>query len=317
MITTCRNPNCRKEFEAKRASARFCSVACRVAAHRVKAHVEDKRDGPQWTGHVPKMSDEHLEIVKLAARIVSSYDGRVTLRQTYYRLVAANVIPNTEASYKRLGGILTNARKLGYIPWSAMEDRGRSIDSAATWDNLRDFRASMRHLYDEDRWTTQKARVAVIVEKQALAGLIEPVCRRWQVPFIAAKGYASATLLAEASVKLYGRVVLYAGDHDPSGTDMTRDWQDRLDGFSSGCHVSRIGLNRDQIEEFDLPPQPIKGSDARAAAYEAQHGTGVWELDAMPPDELVDLVDRHVRSFVDMTEWERRDAEIEAVRARL
>lgn len=317
MITTCRNPNCRKEFEAKRASARFCSVACRVAAHRVKAHAEDRPTVPQWCGDVPNMSAAHRALAEQAAAIVQGYDGRVTLRQTYYRLVAKNIIPNTEASYKRLGGILTNARKLGIIPWDAMEDRGRSIDSAATWNNLRDFRASMRHWYDEDRWTTQQGRVAVIVEKQALAGLIEPVCRRWQVPFIAAKGYASATLLAEASIKLYGHVVLYLGDHDPSGVDMSRDWQDRLSGFASGCHVSRIGLSRDQIDEFELPPQPVKTNDARAEGYRAAHGDGVWELDAMPPDALVDLVERHIKGFVDEGDWQRRDAEIEAVRARL
>lgn len=303
---------CQKEFAEVRASARFCSVKCRVAFHRKSNAMTPE---PIWLGRRVKMGSERQELALKAAEIIETYKGAVTLRQVYYRLVAANEIPNTERSYKRLGDIIVEARKSGLIGWGSIEDRGRSIAMPSVWTSPREFKRTMRYLYDEDRWETQNQRVAVVIEKAALAGIVEPICRQWQVPFVAARGYSSATLLADASVQLRGHVVLYLGDHDPSGTDMTRDWQDRLDSFASGCHVWRIGLTPEQIAEHNLPPQPVKNEDSRAKEYQQKHGADVWELDALPPDELATLVELKIRAFIDNDAWLKRETEIEAARS--
>lgn len=306
MIKNCQH--CKIEFTPKRKSKQYCGDRCRVAAHRVK---DEPPPVPIWLGKQTQLKEDGLYLACMAARIIDTYSGRVTLRQVYYRMVAANEIPNTKESYDRFGEIIKKARENGIISWEAIEDRGREIAIPMVYDTVREFRKIMRDIYDEDRWSNQQIKLAVIVEKAALAGVIEPICRKWQVPFIASKGFASSTLVAEASTKLRGRIVHYYGDHDPSGLDMIRDWQDRLHNFGAGCVVEAHGLNRDQIEEFNLPPQPVKKDDVRATKYSSLHGNGSWELDAMPPDALENLVEQNIMMYVDPDLWRVRRIEIE------
>ena len=60
-------------------------------------------------------------------------------------------------------------------------------------------------------------------------------------------------------------VVVHLGDHDPSGLDMTRDIQERLEMFGSTAIIDRIALTWEQIEEYGPPPNPAKTTDARYA----------------------------------------------------
>lgn len=101
-------------------------------------------------------------------------------------------------------------------------------------------------------------------------------------------------------------VILHLGDHDPSGIDMTRDIHDQLFTFV-GSHLAaelpgkkcnllqfrdrvearRIALNRDQISEYDPPPNPAKITDSRSSSYIEHHGDSSWELDALPPTSSI------------------------------
>ncbi len=95
-------------------------------------------------------------------------------------------------------------------------------------------------------------------------------------------------------------VVLYLGDHDPSGNDMVRDIKDRLTEFGvPNLTVQKIGLTMAQIRRFKPPPNPAKLTDARAAAYIAEFGNESWELDALPPRELNRLVETSINSNID------------------
>jgi hypothetical protein len=95
-------------------------------------------------------------------------------------------------------------------------------------------------------------------------------------------------------------VVLYLGDHDPSGEDMVRDIRDRLIEFGvPNLKVEKIALNMDQIRRFNPPPNPAKITDSRAAGYIAKYGNQSWELDALPPRELNRIVERAIARNVD------------------
>ena len=78
---------CQKEFSEVRASARFCSVKCRVAFHR-KSYATAPE--PIWLGHRVKMGNERQVLACTAAEIIETYKGAVTLRQVHYRSVSAN-----------------------------------------------------------------------------------------------------------------------------------------------------------------------------------------------------------------------------------
>ena len=102
-------------------------------------------------------------------------------------------------------------------------------------------------------------------------------------------------------------VIIHLGDHDPSGIDMTRDIQDRLELFmgAGGITVQRIALNMDQIEHFDPPPNPTKLSDSRASGYIERFGHESWELDAMEPAFLTELIRRTLDGFIEPKPWKR------------
>ena len=99
-------------------------------------------------------------------------------------------------------------------------------------------------------------------------------------------------------------VILYFGDHDPSGEDMVRDIQDRLSTFGCEVEVRKVALTMEQVEEYHPPPNPAKLSDPRAEGYIAEHGDESWELDALPPDVLISLVRENLDEFLDKEKYD-------------
>lgn len=124
-------------------------------------------------------------------------------------------------------------------------------------------------------------------------------------------------------------VVVHLGDHDPSGIDMTRDitdriarfltvelgligWSDPLDPYwdqemlrdsqvvdaefgeefedAPLFQVRRIALNHDQVRQYNPPPNPAKLTDSRVGTYLQRFGGESWELDALDPQVLNDLI---------------------------
>ncbi|MEV7011679.1 hypothetical protein [Streptosporangium sp. NPDC051022] len=55
-------------------------------------------------------------VVEQARRIVESYGGDVTLRQVYYRLVTAGILPNVPTAYRHLSSRLAQARREDRFP---------------------------------------------------------------------------------------------------------------------------------------------------------------------------------------------------------
>lgn len=163
------------------------------------------------------------------------------------------------------------------------------------------FRLTARQLraYRLPRWEDQSQYAELWVEKQALAGVLEPMAQEFHVTLSVNKGYSSASAMFDAAQRFKENsndgdkdsVLLYLGDHDPSGEDMVRDIEDRLHEFGVvNLEVKKIALTMAQVEEFDPPPNPAKTTDSRYESYAAKHGTESWEVDALPPDELQRLI---------------------------
>lgn len=162
----------------------------------------------------------------------------LTLRQLYYQFVARGFIPNKQSEYKRLGSVINDARLAGYIDWNHIVDRTRYMRSVPHWDSPSDIINSVARQFRTDKWESQSLRIEVWIEKDALVGVIEPVCRELDIPFFACRGYVSQSELWAASRRHLGHLasgqrvlILHLGDHDPSGIDMTRDNEDRLRMF--------------------------------------------------------------------------------------
>jgi hypothetical protein len=252
----------------------------------------------------------------------------LTVRQLYYQLVARGHIENTERSYKRTTGLVNDARLAGLMDWDAIEDRTRAFIKRGRWGSANEILASVAKQFHMDLWAGQPYRVHVIVEKEALAGVLEGVCRQYDVPLLAARGYPSGTVLrefAQVDLQQCGEqrqtpVILHFGDHDPSGIDMSRDLEMRIAMFNEcgeAVEFERLALNMPQIEELKPPPNPAKVTDSRFASYAQEYGDESWELDALSPSYLVDLVQRNVTRYIEDYIWDERVKEIEGIKARL
>lgn len=266
---------------------------------------------------------DSLAMIDQANDIIADYvrQGYVlTLRQLYYQFVSRDLIENSQKSYSRLGSLINNARLAGLIDWEAIEDRTRNLSRNSHWDDPSDIIHSAARSFGIDKWAYQKHRVEIWVEKEALAGVFERVCQDLDVPFFACRGFVSQSEMWAAArrMKRYEEqenqrpVVLHFGDHDPSGIDMTRDIIDRFAMFDADVEVIRVALNMDQIEEYNPPPNPAKNTDSRYQDYLSRFGDECWELDALEPQVLVNLVQNHVFDYRDVDRWEQAVEEEES-----
>jgi hypothetical protein len=239
------------------------------------------------------------------------------VRQLFYQLVSRALIENTQDEYKRTVDIISNGRLAGLIAWNAIEDRTRYLRELSTWSdpsNIIDYAA---HSYREDIWARQSHRPEVWIEKDALLGVIEGVCREYRVPYFACRGNNSQSEQHKAGKRFehwlaqgFTPTVLHLGDHDPNGLDMTRDNRERLAMFARHhIEVRRLALNYDQIQQYDPPPNFAKETDSRYARYVEQYGPQCWELDALDPDVIAGLVRDAIEGLIQREPWDLALAE--------
>jgi hypothetical protein len=95
-------------------------------------------------------------------------------------------------------------------------------------------------------------------------------------------------------------ILFYLGDHDPSGEDMVRDIDERLSMFGVPTDVRKLALTMEQVQQYNPPPNPAKMSDSRAAKYVAEHGAESWEVDALNPATLAQIIESAFQEVTDM-----------------
>lgn len=277
---------------------------------------------------------EKLRLLDISAEIIDEYalEGfDLSVRQLYYQLVSRDEISNDKTSYDRIKDMLTRGRNAGLIDWDMIVDRTRQVSRNSHWRNESSIIKAAAESFAIDKWGSQPYRILVMVEKDALSGVLRPVCEELDIEFSANKGYASSSHLyrvaktmkewteAEDESDKQIPLVLYFGDHDPSGLDMDRDLRKRLSMYSGleFVEVSRMALTYSQIEEHQPPPNPTKITDSRAEGYIIEFGNSSWELDAMEPRLLADLVRTEVALYRDDYLWNIEKQVEENMRFRL
>jgi len=211
--------------------------------------------------YVPKtFRGESLRIIQEANAICAQYQAQgfdLTLRQLYYQFVARGLIPNTDKDYKRLGGIINDARLAGRLDWDYIVDRTRNVRSLPHWNSPAEIVEAVSRQYRIEKWADQPVRIEVWIEKDALVGVLDAVCPGLDVDYFSCRGYTSQSEIWGAAQRLReylnaGQrvVVLHLGDHDPSGIDMTRDIRERLELFI-GKDWYREHAGEDDLEWFD------------------------------------------------------------------
>ncbi len=230
-----------------------------------------------------------------------------------------------------LATLAHHARLAGLLDWDAIEDRIRRPVCPPEFADLDELVDAAVRSYRLPRWAGQKRYVELWGEKDALAGVLAPIAAEYHVTLMVNRGYSSQSAMHEAALRFIGVqqaawdrqrpapecVILYLGDHDPSGEDMVRDVQDRLTMFTAEVEVVKLALTMAQVRQYQPPPNPAKITDPRAAAYIERFGEHSWEVDALPPDVLARMIRGALRRLVDRAMMDAVIAREDADKARL
>jgi len=222
---------------------------------------------------------------------------------------------------------MVKARETGEVRAGFIEDRTRqTFNRDGGFDSIDSFKESCEEWaqdlaseFSMPLWDGQPRRVEVWVEKDALARICSEAAEEFNVVTCPSRGYSSFTYVAKAAQRMrYYKedpdvVVLCFGDYDPSGLDIARDLEARLNRYGApNLTVKWVALTLDQIETYSLPPMPAKSSDPRLARFIADTGGAeAVELDALEPNVLTDLITEAIKNEIDQEIWDERQDEID------
>lgn len=270
----------------------------------------------------PHLSKKNIELLQIINEIIDDYAAdnfKLTLRELYYELVGKVIIPNVQAEYSKLSRLLTKGRMAGLVNWDAIEDRLRKPDLLYWVIDIPDALQDTIDQYRLNRQRGQKNYLEIWTEKDALSGILQRLAHHYHIRLVVNRGYSSCTAMHEAFKRL-GRaeeneqklIILYVGDHDPSGLDMLRDIPSRLEEFGVSCKLIPVALTQKQIQQYSLPKNTAKVTDPRAQWYIENFGDKSWEVDALGPRRLTQIVEKAIKKHVNIKLFEQTVAQEEA-----
>lgn len=275
------------------------------------------------------ISSAKMPFLEAAKKVIMSRQGfwPLSLRAVHYLLISlsevvlmhagkpASVYENTLRCYKQLSDLLTRARVQRLLPWDCLCDETRRT---MEWDVYRDVGAFLdnemeRFLRDywRDLQQGQGVHVEILAEKLTVAPILESVAEEFTIPVMTGRGYASLPLRYELVQRLKRSgcdrlVVLMVSDFDPDGEEicesfvrsLRRDFQLRAEGI-------KVALTREQVEQFKLPPRMKAKQTKRARRFVDKYGEDVWEVEALQPEVLQQLLRDAICSTIDLSVFER------------
>jgi hypothetical protein len=264
-----------------------------------------------------KASKTYLDKVN---EIIDDFDKmghKLTLRQLYYQLVGKAIIENETSSYRKLSTLLTDGRMSGFVDWDIFEDRLRKPQIPYCSSGIAEALEMTANIYKIDRMEGQQNYIEVWVEKDALSGILSKITREYHINLMVNRGFSSSTAMHEAYTRFAAQieegqkcVILYIGDHDPSGICMHEDIENRLKTFGlNNIEVKRIALNIEQVHEYNLPENKLKKDDKgklkdpRGVAYNNKYGDKSWEVDALSPMVLDQIVRDEIESLINRDQY--------------
>ena len=244
------------------------------------------------------------DVITRAAEIVRSYDTPITLRQLFYRLVAALLIPASPRAYKHLAVLTLQARRAGQFP--ALITRTQPLARPRPFDSPGAAREWLAQIYRRDRTEGQEVSVYLGTEKAGLVQQLNGWFGALGIPVLPLGGHVSRTVIDEVAreVRDQGRpaVLIYASDCAANGEDIDRHFVTRATCFEG---TERVALTAEQVVKYDLPPVPYQATDPRASEFLSRHRRLVQvELDALPPEVLRALYQSAIDRYWDTSAYQ-------------
>ncbi|MEM2857293.1 MAG: ATP-binding protein [Candidatus Nitrosocaldaceae archaeon] len=268
-------------------------------------------------------------VIEEVVRIVREYnaDGiRPTVRHIFYKIGSSgrNIIPFNDKGYRIVVNAAKLARLKGIIPIDSITDRSRYyIDCAPEYEHVDEvFISSILeenlHRLGSNPWLEINKYVEIWVEKDSMIDFIKPLAKKYNLTVLACRGYPSISSLYNRfrSILDYGckeNVILYLGDHDPSGLDIERDikqmirdlrLREYLKGIDVDIVIKRVAVTQEQAIELNLPTCPLKEGDKRSKKYRIDYDKA-WELEAIEPEKFYNILENSIVAEInDKEKWE-------------
>jgi hypothetical protein len=257
-------------------------AAHRMAVGRVRPYV------PR-SPHTRAIAERTRTILaELAAQAI-----KPTLRQLFYLLVNDALVAKTEKGYELVQEQTTRMRTGGWIAMDSLIDGTRSRLAWRFHARPSEALEAAVWSYARDPWRDQPVRAELWLEADTHREMLRPVASELAVTMVVTRGNASLPLMYESAEEIAARYqngqrtrIVYVGDFDPPGLDMSWHLHERLVEQHmppEACVVDRVALTYEQIKQKKLPERPPKKSDSRTPWFEEMFDCGCVELDALAP----------------------------------
>ena len=229
-----------------------------------------------------------------------------------YRGIPQLFKDSSDKYYDCCGRLILKMRRLGLIPFYYIADNTRNRRKPSSWSGLADFAQTVAQAYRKDFWERQPDYIEVFCEKDAMAGVLEPVTRQYDIHLLPIRGDCSETLcqLIGAEWKQIQKPIYayYFGDHDPKGFTIERSFRKRIEGHAEKpvnwirLGVTQADFENEEILGFELKKNPK--SIAVWQSYRERYGDRCVEVDAIAASESRRRLEAAILSHVDRHEWE-------------
>ena len=156
--------------------------------------------------------------------------------------------------------------------------------------------------------------VEIWTEKSTMDDVLNPLCEQYSVNYIRGLGEMSISSVIDFLNRVrdasHSARILYVSDHDPAGYQMPVSVARKIEFYLSALReeghdiaLQPIVLSQEQIDQYQLPPAPVKDNDKRKAGWDETHGEqSVVELDALEalhPGALAQIVEAEILNYYD------------------
>jgi len=263
----------------------------------------------------------------------------VSERSVHYNLLSDPPLRNTASglkyindkrSSKDLSDLITRARAAGIISWDDISDDTRP---SIKWRVHADARTFIRDSVDgfmkgyyRDLMVSQPNHIEILVEKNTVFSIVKKVAMEYCIPITSGRGNSSKAPLWQIvkRFKASGKeklILLLLSDFDSDGISIT----DSVVGYmlndfaahgitEKTLHPVRMGLWKHQVEAMNNPPKSLEPNlrSSNYTRFVEEYGTDCWELEAIPPEQLQQIVREVIDSVIDVDAF---NAEVAAERA--
>jgi len=273
-----------------------------------------------------KISGAKRPMLDACLAILKKFNRPLSDRKIHYELLNAPPLRhaqksssryrNDRKSYGDLCNLLTRARIAGIIPWESISDETRPVTTWNVWASPQTFidkqlRGFLKG-YFRDLTQSQPNHCEVLAEKNTVAAELKGVCGKYCLPMTSGRGFCSSRPRHDLyqRYKRSGKdklVLLIVSDLDPAGMTIAESFARSMrDDFGiEDVHAVKVAITSAQVKQYKIPhgekAKAGRGKkDSVRAEFVRRYGEYVYEVEALPAGELAKLLDKAIRSVIDL-----------------